>query len=256
LAAAALVLGPAGAATAAARAHGLYTQAGVAAAKRFARGRAGLVSFVVLDERGRLSGLGRTVPHRSASVSKAMLMVAALRRASERHLTARERRLLRAMVTVSDNDAADEVYGELGGDRALVAVAALARMRHFRAAGHWSQAQLTAVDQARLFLRIDRLVPLAHRAYARALLSSIVSYERWGIAPVAARRGLRIYFKGGWRPGITHQVALLERGRRRIALAVLTTGEPSIPYGERTIEGIAARVLRGYSSNSSSSASP
>jgi hypothetical protein len=86
-------------------------------------------------------------------------------------------------------------------------------------------------------------VPGAHRRYARKLLSSIVPEQRWGMAPVARRERVKIFFKGGWRSGITHQVALLERGRRRIALAVLTSGSPSMAYGQETIERIAVRIL-------------
>ena len=57
---------------------------------------------------------------------------------------------------------------------------------------------------------------------------------------------MKIFFTGGFVPGITHQVALLERTRdgTRIALAVLTRDSPSMAYGEATIEGIAARAVR------------
>jgi hypothetical protein len=44
---------------------------------------------------------------------------------------------------------------------------------------------------------------------------------------------------------VTHQVALLKRGDRRVSLAILTTGNPSHPYGTETIRGIAKRLLRG-----------
>ena len=55
-------------------------------------------------------------------------------------------------------------------------------------------------------------------------------------------RDFTIMFKGGWRNGISHQVALLERDRQRIALAVLTSGAPD-PYGRLTETGVAERVL-------------
>jgi hypothetical protein len=41
-----------------------------------------------------------------------------------------------------------------------------------------------------------------------------------------------------------HQVALIERGRSRIALAVLTRNTPSMEYSHETIRRIAQRVLR------------
>ena len=43
-------------------------------------------------------------------MTKAMLMVAVLRRAATRPLTSREQRLLGPMITESDNDAGREVY--------------------------------------------------------------------------------------------------------------------------------------------------
>jgi Beta-lactamase enzyme family len=220
----------------------LATSVGIAAAVRYARTRAGTVAFAVLDERGRLRGLRRTLRFPSASVVKAMLMVAVLRRVGRGHLGADQRDLLRRMITVSDNDAASAIYAQVGG-AGLRSVARAAGARRFADVGNWADAQLTAADQARFFLRVDRIVPAAHRRYARQLLSSIVRWQRWGIPPVARAHGMKVFFKGGWRTGIVHQVALLERSGRRVALAVLTSGEPSMAYGEATIEGIARRVL-------------
>ena len=48
-----------------------------------------------------------------------------------------------------------------------------------------------------------------------------------------------------------HQVALIERGRSRVALAVLTQGAPSMEYSHETIARIAKRVLRRPSVRSS-----
>jgi hypothetical protein len=205
------------------RARSLTAIKAIRRARRYARARQGVVAFAVLDRAHRPRGLLRTVQFPSASVSKAMLLVAVLRRAGRGHLSDSERSLLRPMITFSDNDGASAIYGRVGGE-GLRRVARAAGMRKFVDVGYWAGARITAADQTRLFLRIDRLVPA------------------WGIAPIARRRHMRIFFKGGWREGITHQVALLERGRR-LALAVLTSGSPSMGYAEETIEGIAGRVL-------------
>jgi Beta-lactamase enzyme family len=233
----------------AAHRHGkrLTSTAGIAAAKRFARARQGEVAFAVLDERSnRVRGLNRTMRFRSASVVKAMMMVSLLRRAGRRHLTVTERARLKPMITYSDNTTASAIYAEIGA-QGLRRVAQAAGMNKFSPASPWGVSQITAADQVRFFLHIDELVPRAHRRYARKLLSSVVKGQRWGIAPVARRKKLKAFFKGGWVPGITHQVALLERrrGRERIALAVLTRNSPSMEYGEHTIERVALRVLRG-----------
>ena len=128
------------------------------------------------------------------------------------------------------------------GGGGLRRVARAAGMTRFADVGQWAGARITAADQARLFLRIDALTPPRHRGYLRQLLASVVPRQRWGIAPVAEARGFRIMFKGGWRRGIAHQIALLERNGRRIALAVLTSGT-SGAYGRASQAGVAARVL-------------
>jgi hypothetical protein len=218
----------------------LVAVGGIGEAQRWARRRAGTVAFAVAGA-GRIRGVAIHRRYYSASVVKAMLALAVLRAAPDRALTASERALLRPMIVVSDNDAASTIYGRVGA-RALYAIARAARMTNFDVGFNWADAQLTAHDQARLFLRIDRLTPRRHRAYFRNLLASIVSYQRWGIAPVAEARDFHVMFKGGWRIGIFHQVALLEREGKRIALAVLT-GSADHGYGRVTQSGIAARVL-------------
>jgi hypothetical protein len=64
-------------------------------------------------------------------------------------------------------------------------------------------------------------------------------------------RHWRLYFKGGWGiaddgiGAVNHQVAFLERGRCRIALAILTEHNPSPADGTETLRGVARRLLRG-----------
>ena len=219
----------------------LLALGGVEEARRWARRRAGTVGFAVADSSGRVRGVNLNHRFFSASVVKAMLALAVVRAARDRDLTGEEQALLRPMIVVADNDAASTVFARVGAG-ALHRIARAAGMTRFDVGFNWADALLTAHDQARLFLRIDRLAPSRHRGYLRGLLASIVPSQRWGIAPVAESRGFHIMFKGGWRTNIFHQVALLERDGKRVALAVLTSGTGH-GYGRDTQAGIAARVL-------------
>jgi Beta-lactamase enzyme family len=184
----------------------------------------------------------------SASVVKAMLLVAYLRRPDVRgrRLRGDERALLGPMIRRSDNAAASQVCN-IVGTSGLARLARRVGMRHFHATRPWGLSTIDAAGQTRFFLRIDRFVPRRHRRYAMGLLGSIVPSQRWGIARVRPR-GWALYFKGGWGSGTgwaDHQVALLRRGRRRIAVAILITSSPSHEYGNETLRGVAARLLRG-----------
>ncbi len=77
-----------------------------------------------------------------------------------------------------------------------------------------------------------------------ALLAGPVASER-----VDAAKG-RQAEQPGWRPHVAdarrdHQVALLTRRHRRLALAIITQFDPSHRYRKRTLRGVAARLLAG-----------
>jgi Beta-lactamase enzyme family len=162
-----------------------------------------------------------------------------------RDLDGRARGLLYPMIHSSDNDAASAVL-RIVGESALNRVARDARMRDYVAGGAtWGFTEVSAADLAWFFYRQDALIPHRFDSYARGLLSGIEPDESWGI-PAVARPEFRVYFKGGWLPeveGLVNQVGRLERPHVRFALAVLTRNDPSMPYGEQTIEGVTARLL-------------
>jgi Beta-lactamase enzyme family len=219
----------------------------VKAATTYARAREGRVAFAVLDLDGRMRGWHVDEQHRSASVVKAMFLVAYLNRIGGRGLTRADRSLLRPMIRRSDNSAATRVLNVVGPG-AVYALARRAGMKRFVFKLRWGDTLITAADQARLFARIDLFVPKRHRAYALSLLSSIIEEQRWGV-PRALPPGWDVFFKGGWRPlggrNLVNQSALIQSDDRRVALAVLTDGNPSHGYGTETIRGVARRVLRG-----------
>ena len=225
----------------------------VRAAGSYARGRAGVVSFAVVDTKGKLRGRDEGRRYPAASVVKAMLLAAEIRRLKHAGvgIDSNTDSLLRAMITRSDNAAADAIYGRVG-DGGLFRVARRARMRRFTVAGHWGNAQITAADMARFYLGLRGNLVRTYRRFGLRLLAHVTELQRWGI-PQGAGRGWRIWFKGGWRPAqeeetsgpVTHQAALLRhRTGARLALAILTEESPGTGGGFEAIAGIARRLLR------------
>jgi beta-lactamase class A len=225
--------------------------ADVRSAQRFVAGR-GDASFAVIDRSLGLRGYDYDRQFSSASVTKALLLAAELRRLRGEGLPldGETRSLLEPMITYSDNRAADAIYARVG-DAGLVEVAERAGMNDFEATpGFWGGDQITAADIARFFYRLESNLPRRYRRYAMGLLARITPLESWGI-PQGVGHGWSVWFKGGWRPPgeeensgpVTHQAALLEHRRgERVALAVLTN-EPPGGSSYATIQGIAERLL-------------
>ena len=128
----------------------------VRAVQRWLRTRGGTNSWALVDSWGRMHRFAPNRVYVSASLVKAMLLVAYLRGIGNRAPDAGERASLGPMITVSSNDAANTVYYRVG-DAALYRLARLVGMRNFSVAGYWANAHFSAEDQARFFSRIDRL---------------------------------------------------------------------------------------------------
>ncbi len=208
--------------------------------------RKGHTSYAVVDSAGHLHGVRVHDRFHSASLIKVMLLTTYLRRLDAEHkpLTGDARDTLDAMIHVSDNDAASDVFG-IVGESGLSALARRVGMTDFSPNPAWGLSEISAADQARLFWQLDALLPKQFRVYARHLLSGIEADQSWGIPAAGRRAGFRVLFKGGWLWNIVNQGARLERSGRTFSLAVLTDGNPSMPYGEHTLEGVTERLADG-----------
>jgi hypothetical protein len=218
------------------------------AAAKYARTRQGDIEFAVRTD-DRFNGYRAEHVEWSASVVKAMLLVTYLDMSSVSHraLSSGERSVLGPMIEASNNVDAQQIFNTVG-QSGLSALARRVGMTHFATNAIWGETNITARDQTKFFLHIDRYVAALHRSYAMRLLRSIVPWERWGIGEVAPR-GWKLYFKGGWGYGtglLDHQVVLLQRGCARVSIAVLSMYDGSHPYGKETLKGIFSRLLRRF----------
>jgi hypothetical protein len=222
--------------------------AAIASARSFLAARAGRTSLAVLDSAGHLSGLHLREHFQTASVVKVMFLTAYLQmlEAHHRSLSAGDRALLYPMIHESNNSDASAVLSAVGGG-AVARVAREAGMRDYApGVGWWAFSQTSAQDQASFMIQLSHLIPARFYGYARYLMSTIEPEQSWGFPPVARPRW-QVYFKTGALPseGLFNEIALLEKGPLRFTVAVFTDGDPSMAYGEQTIEGVAERLLAG-----------
>ncbi|HUO73540.1 MAG TPA: hypothetical protein VMU39_22415, partial [Solirubrobacteraceae bacterium] len=134
------------------------------------------------------------------------------------------------------------------GDSGLYAVARAAGMTDFSVSGLWGTALLSPADQAHFFFIMDSLIPREFVGYARFLLSTIVSWQSWGVPVIARPLGYQTFFKDGSEPTglgqLVHQIDRVEGHGRTFSIAVMTDGDPTMLYGEQTIQGLTQALLQ------------
>jgi hypothetical protein len=218
----------------------------VQAAARYLQARSGHSAFAVVNDRGGVAGLDVHRRFSSASVVKSMMLVGYLQMlaADGRALDRSSEALLYPMIHSSDNAAASAVLAAIGQQR-LDDVAHQAAMHDYeRAHGWWAFTQVSAADLAHFFYVQDALIPQRFDNYARWLESTIEPSQSWGV-PAVARSEFAVYFKGGWlfEEGVVNQAARLERPGITFAVALLSSDDPTLAYGQQTVAGVTLRLL-------------
>ena len=222
------------------------------------------VGFAVSDSSGNIIASyqgDQTEP--SASITKAMLLVAYLRQAGASTPTGAEDAQLTAMIENSDNSAADATFQQVGA-AAVQKVATDAGMTNFSLTTTdplyvLGESRVTANDQAKFFAKINTLIPAPQLSYAQNLMSHLASTDQWGI--LSDGLPATIYSKAGWKQEPPTNNWVLNQGAQvvpnnggpAIGVAVISFGSTTQQTGEQLAQNITTKLLSPLSSGGSSS---
>lgn len=202
----------------------------------------------------------------SASVVKATILGALLRKAKEQHryLTQAEASLATAMITQSDNNAASALWADVGRTW-LQHFLNLAQMTHTvpGPGGYWGLTQITAHDEIlllQLLINPNGVLDSASRGYELGLMARVIPSQRWGV-PAGAPASLTVHVKDGWLPRSTHgwrihSIGCFTGRNGAYSIAVLTQDNPTMNYGITTVQDIAWVINRDLNPGTKPAASP
>jgi beta-lactamase class A len=169
-------------------------------------GQGAHVGIEVLDRvTGAAVGYQASLGFHTASVVKVDILATLLWQGQQsgQRLSGDEEDLAEAMITESDNDAADALWDTIGGARGLTTANRVFGLTQTTPgeAGYWGSTTTTPADQVRLLAMLtDESGPLSadSRAYELGLLGDVESDQRWGVPAAAGSTTTAVYVKDGW----------------------------------------------------------
>jgi len=187
-----------------------------------------------------------------ASIAKVDILATALYEAQQRGTTLSplEQELAAGAIEHSDNDDAQALWQIDGGNPAIAAFNARVGMTQtiLDPQGAWGLYESTARDQIRLLQHIalhNDVLSDASRKFELDLMHNVEADQGWGVSG-GVLQPARVALKNGWLPvGPGWEINSIGQvtGRfRDYLLAVLTSDDPSMPYGVVTIEDISQLV--------------
>lgn len=157
---------------------------------------------VAFPEEGVVYELNGRDTFEALSVGKVPLMLTMIDNAidEDRDLTPEERVIISAMITQSDNAAADAAWNMAGGERKVTALLESAGATDGRVGGeNWGEMRLSAFDAAVLLAEVvdGRLLDEGGRDTALSAMAEVVPWQGWG-AGVGVADGAIAGVKNGW----------------------------------------------------------
>jgi hypothetical protein len=224
-----------------------------AAMRAFLASRAGDVTAGVYNVKtGRLFLYRPGVHGDDASIAKVDIVATAIYEAEQRggSLTATEQQLATEAIEESDNDAAQDLWEDDGGNAGIAAFNARVGMTQtiLDPQGAWGLYESTARDQLRLLEHValpNPVLTTPQRSFELALMHRIDPAQDWGVS-AGVLPPATVALKNGWLPvgagWEINSIGAVTGRYRDYLIAVLTSDDPSMAYGVETIEGISQLV--------------
>jgi beta-lactamase class A len=214
-------------------------------------GRQGEITAAVYDiETGQEYLLNPQDTEKTASTIKVDILATALHLAQLAHhpLPAAEAATAVPMITQSDNNAAEDLYDDIGGWNAIGPFDKSIGMTHTtpNAQGYFGETYTSAADQIALLKQV--MLPggelsTSSRQYEYELMLHVIASQRWGITG-GVPSSATVAIKNGWLPESSgwhvNSIGRVQGDGRDYLIAVYTSFDSSWAYGIDTIERIAA----------------
>ncbi|TWE12370.1 serine hydrolase [Rudaeicoccus suwonensis] len=225
----------------------------------YQKSRGGTIACAVYDRTtGGYYGYRDTWVNDTLSTVKMVIMATVLRRCQELriNLSTTQMQLATAMITQSDNDAAN----------ALITWAGVANVQ--RVAGYygmtsthvqggivagssnwWGYSTTTSKDLLSLINGLvwgTTVLTAAHRTYVLTLMSQVIAIERWGVCAPPLPTSNTWATKNGWGPlgsaYVLNSAGHITGNGRNYTAVILTQAPAGFYYGQTTINGVSQLI--------------
>jgi beta-lactamase class A len=168
------------------------------------------------------------------------------------------------MIENSDNDAASDLYAEVGGPQAIDDANQVFGLTQTTVGtdGYWGLTTTTAADQIQLLRTVftsPSPLSAASQSYIQGLMSQVESDQQWGV-PAAADPGTPFMVKNGWLPNPTlweiNSIGEVVHDGQQLLIAVLSANNASEQAGISLVQTVATDAAGAVTSTWSPIAQP